>query len=365
MDPNAYSFALAHSDLLPRVQAQLVRELGSAKEVWEAPAASFAETPGLTPGARGKFLTFRTTFPIAEKWEAFQRSEIGGIGIESAEYPEALKATFDPPVFLFYRGDPSVLKKPLIAIVGSRKATPYGKLEAAKLAETLAGCGFVVTSGLAMGIDAAAHRGALDGGGETVAVLGSGVDQIFPRENELLAARILKQGALVSEFPPGTLPRPWHFPQRNRIISGLSLGVIVAEAGEKSGALITARYAGEQGREVFALPGRAGSPLSRGGNRLIQDGGKLVQEIGDILAEFPYLSLDLPPRTPEKTGKHPGSSLEGRLLGTIKKEKKGCDIEDLIRETGSPAPEVAGTLAMLETKGLVTRLPGNHYVGLL
>ena len=201
--------------------------------------------------------------------------------------PPRLLAIPDHPAVLFLRGDSGVLAAPQVAIVGSRRATPAGARIARRLAGELAAHGLVVTSGLAQGVDAEAHRGALEAGGRTVAVLGSSLDRVYPAAHRSLAERIAGQGALVSEFPFGTPPVPWNFPWRNRIISGLSLGVVVVEAAARSGSLVTARLAGDQGREVFAVPGSILNPLSSGCHRLLRDGAKLVERVEDVLEELP------------------------------------------------------------------------------
>lgn len=203
-------------------------------------------------------------------------------------YPALLRQIHDPPPRLFIRGQ--LPDSPSIAIVGSRRATPYGCRAAHRLARDLSDAGVVVVSGLARGIDAAAHRGALEGPTPTVAVMATGLDRIYPPEHSDLAQTIAKTGALITEAAEGTLPLPGYFPVRNRIISGLSLGVVVVEAAERSGALITARMALEQGREVFCVPGSIENPLAVGGHRLIKDGAKLVQTVEDVLDEFPALA---------------------------------------------------------------------------
>jgi DNA processing protein len=203
-------------------------------------------------------------------------------------YPWRLKQIHDPPPRLYVSG--RLPSEPMIAIVGSRRATPYGCRAAHRLARDLSAAGVVVVSGLARGVDAAAHRGALEGGTPTVAVMATGLDRIYPPEHAELAAAIVAAGALVTEAEEGTLPLPGRFPVRNRIISGLSLGVVVVEAAERSGALITARMAAEQGRDVFCVPGSIENPLAVGGHRMIKDGAKLVQTVEDVLDEFPALA---------------------------------------------------------------------------
>ncbi len=199
-------------------------------------------------------------------------------------YPPLLRQIPDPPIALFVRGDATLLSEPQLAMVGSRNPSVEGRRNAEEFAEYLAKCGLVITSGMALGIDAASHKGALKGG-KTVAVWGTGLDKAYPPRNRELAEEIIAKGVVVSEFPPGTPPLPTHFPRRNRIISGLAVGTLVVEAAKQSGSLITARLASEQGREVFAIPGSIHNPMARGCHRLLRDGAKLVESAGDILEE--------------------------------------------------------------------------------
>ena len=243
------------------------------------------------------------------------------IGAADPEMPPPLRAIPDPPAVLFVRGELAALSAFQIAIVGSRRATRAGGRIAHRLAGELAGRGLVVTSGLAQGIDAEAHRGALEAGGRTVAVLGSSLDRIYPASHRRLAERIADQGALVSEFPFGTSPVPWNFPWRNRIISGLSLGVLVVEAAERSGSLITARLGAEQGREVFAVPGSILNPLAAGCHRLLRDGAKLVERAEDVVEELPAAVravLEAPaPAARENEGSGAGSGGGGEAVAAL------------------------------------------------
>lgn len=354
MDEKAYLLALAHAELPPRSFLDLLTRFGSAQAVWDGLPNDFDGQ--LVPKVKEKFLTFRKAFPLLETWAKFQRSKMTMLSITDMGYPKALKEIAVPPPVLFLRGSQSPGDEPGLAIVGSRNASAYGKLQARQWGASLAELGLTIVSGLARGIDMAAHQGALEAGGKTLAVLGSGIDRLYPPENENLAKRIELQGCLVSEFPPGTEPFPGNFPRRNRIISGLTLGVMVIEARQKSGALITAKFAVEQGREVFALPGLPGSEHSKGSNGLIQGGAKLVQEIGDVLEEFPYLSFKRKTGEPRKE-----DSLEAKILDTLQGQKEGKVVETLMKETKLPMEVLAGTLLVLETKGLVLRLPGNVY----
>lgn len=201
-------------------------------------------------------------------------------------YPQLLAEIHDPPSCLWIRGDRTVLSAMAVAVIGARRASPEGLIAAGEIACDLARAGLVVISGLARGIDSAAHRGALDGGGKTIAVLGTGIDRVYPAENDLLMEQIAKNGLLITEFPPGAPPENWHFPKRNRIISGLSKAVVVVEAREQSGSLITARLAADQGRDVMAVPGTVVGGRNRGANALLRDGAKLVESAVDILQEL-------------------------------------------------------------------------------
>ncbi len=367
MEEKAYFLSLSYFGFLPRAFLRLLEIFKTPDEIWNSSFESFAKESGLTPEKVKKFFLFKEKFNAQDSWNKFKRSGIGLITIRDLEYPELLKEISDPPPVLFYQGNLNSLKRPCFAVIGSRKASPYGKLQASKLSETLAALGLTVVSGLARGIDQAVHEGSLKSG-ETTAVLGSGVDRIYPPENENLAVRIKKQGVILSEFPPGTPPDPWHFPQRNRIISGLSIGVLVVEAEEKSGALITARFALEQGRGVFALPGIPGNPLSKGTNGLIQAGGKLVQEIKDILEEFPsevssLLNLEAVEKSLKEGEKLPEENVAREILRLLS-PKEGVCIEDLVCRMSLPVSKLSSALVFLEMKGYVSRLPGNFYVKL-
>lgn len=259
-------------------------------------------------------------------------------------YPERLAHIADPPIVLWGAGDVTVLEAPIVALVGSRRATPAGLAAARRLAGDLARAGLVVASGLAYGIDAAAHEGALDAGGRTVAVLGSGVDVVYPRLHEGLAERIRWSGCLVSELPPGASPHPRHFPLRNRIISGLSLAVVIVEAAERSGSLITARLALEQGREVLAVPGPVVSGCHRGCHALIKDGAGLVETAGDVLA-----ALGLA-QNPGQANPNPRTDLAGWM-----RAGEPVSLDDLASRAGRTPVQALAELGVLEIDGVVAR----------
>ena len=304
-------------------------------------------------------------------WNAVHRERelLGRTGavlvpIGTSRYPARLAAISSPPPVLYCRGDPEVLACHQIAVVGARTATRGGR----ERARTLAACGLVITRGLARGIDAAAHRGALDAGGRSVAVVATGLDRIYPRSNVKLARELVETGAVVTERASGTPPLPANFPRRNRLISGLSLGVLVVEASLRSGSLITARLAADEGREVFAVPGSVDSPLSRGCHALIRDGAKLVESVADVLDEIVHAGgLAAPPavRRPGAaddsggTAGNPGAPEQGVL------DAMGHDpvtLDQLVDSTRTPASRLAAMLLALELDGWIEALPGGRYV---
>jgi len=282
---------------------------------------------------------------------------------DSHFYPSLLHQIPDPPPVLFVRGKPEVLDYPQLAIVGSRNPTPAGAETSHAFAKSLAETGLTITSGLALGVDAAAHIGALDGSGTTIAITGTGPDRIYPASHRRLAEKINANGALVSEFPPGTQARPEHFPRRNRIISGMSLGTLVTEAALHSGSLITARLALDQGREVFAIPGSIHNPLARGCHSLLRNGAKLVEEIYDIIEELgQYIPV---PHRMEPAHSSPATAVHGldqqqqKVLHNLGFEPTSVDT--LIVRTGFTADILTTTLLTLELAGLVTTTPGGFY----
>jgi len=291
------------------------------------------------------------------------------VSFDSIDYPPLLRHLSDAPLGLFVKGNPQLLRSPQLAIVGSRNPTPYGREIAESFAKHLTNCGLTITSGLAAGIDAASHRGALAGNSMTIAVCGTGLDIIYPRSSDTLAREIAARGALVSEFPPGTPPRKANFPQRNRIISGMSLGTLVVEATLQSGSLITARLAGDQGREVFAIPGSIHNPMAKGCHQLIRQGAKLVDSAEDILSELGPLAAVTPHLSQLDVANHPDSLvfLEPQLdkeykilLDALGFEPLGVD--QLVMRSGLKADAVASMLLMLELEGRIASFPGGLYV---
>jgi len=264
-------------------------------------------------------------------------------------YPPALLEIPDPPVMLYAKGDPSLLGRPTIAVVGSRNATPQGLKTAETFSQALSEAGWCVSSGLALGIDGAAHRGALRGGGSTIAVVGTGLDIVYPARHRDLAHEIVEKGLIVSEYALGTPSKAYNFPKRNRIISGLARGVLVVEANLESGSLITARLAGEQGRDVFAIPGSIHSPLSKGCHQLIKQGAKLVDSIHDILEELGEAPNNQMSQTAPQ---HPLLDCMGFEI---------IDAESLIHASGLTSDEVSAMLLTLELEGRIASLPGGQY----
>jgi DNA processing protein len=278
-------------------------------------------------------------------------------------YPPLLRQITDPPIALFLRGNANLLTHPLLAMVGSRNPSSEGQRNAEEFAAYLSGCGLGIVSGMAMGIDAASHRGALKSGGNTIAVWGTGLDKPYPPIHRELADEIALRGLLVSEFLPGTPPLPHNFPRRNRIISGLCVGTLVVEAAHTSGSLITAHLAGEQGREVFAIPGSIHNPLARGCHRLIREGAKLVESAGDILEELaPFLkgaSANAPNISAISAVNNVDDPEYRLLLNSM--DHAPTSVDSLVERTGLTPDVVSSMLLMLELQGQVEATPGGHY----
>jgi DNA processing protein len=271
-------------------------------------------------------------------------------------YPDLLRAISDPPVVLWTQGDQRLLSAPAVAVVGSRNATPVSMMVARTLAREIADAGLVVVSGMARGVDSAAHAGALDAGGRTIAVVGSGLNHVYPKRNEALAARIREAGAIISELPANALPLPPHFPLRNRIISGLSLATVVVEAGEKSGSLITAGQALEQGRDVLAVPGSVLSGVHRGCHRLIKDGARLVETVEDVLDELGWS------RARAFQAENSSNHLQLSDLEANMAKGESYSVDNLAQTTGRSASNLLTELCLLELSGRVTRTAGGQFV---
>jgi len=344
----------------------LMTAFPSPAAVFAAPAEALMSVAGIGAKTASAVREFNNWGEVKRDVLELKRRRITVVTFKDDTFPRLLKEIPDCPALLYVAGE---LKgdEVCVALVGSRNASAYGTYTTEKIARDLALRGVTVVSGLARGIDTAAHRGALAVGGRTIAVLGSGLDVVYPPQNLPLFKEIAETGAVVSEYPLGTRPLAPHFPARNRIISGLSHGVVVVEATEKSGSLITARLALEQGREVFSVPGGIDLPGSRGTNRLIKEGAKLVESVDDIITEIlPQLEVPLAPprrRAGEEEEKGPQEPLgegERKVLENIDHEPRHVDV--LIQRTGLTPQEVMNALLILELKGLIRQLPGKNYI---
>jgi DNA processing protein len=336
---------------------QLLQTFPSAEHIWQASIQELIHA-GLSSRNAEELAAQRSRIDLSEDLKRLEKSGAEVITILDERYPALLAELPDAPFALYALGDPGCLLLKSIAIVGTRKPSKYGHDVAYSLSWHLASHGVTVVSGMAKGIDAAAHRGALAGGGYTVAVLGSGIDHLYPRHRDGLASRIAQSGAIVTEFPLGTPPVAGNFPRRNRIISGLSLGVLIAEAPEKSGALITADAAADQGREVFAVPTSIFNVTGRGNNALLQDGAKLVMRVSDVLVELDVAYSTKSTQTVTE-GIVPESPEERALLRAL-----GADpihIDDLVRLTQLSASVVTSTLTILELKNAVVMTGNMQY----
>ncbi len=347
----------------PRIRQSLLTRFGTPEGVLAAPMDRLREVSGVGPKL-ARAITFAEREIDVDAQIQLCRERQVRIVVDSDEaYPPALKEIDDPPGILFVSGQLRPDDRMAVAVVGTRHATHYGLRQAERLAMGLARAGMTVVSGLARGIDAAAHRGALAGGGRTLAVLGSGVLNIYPPEHDVLAGEVLDRGALISESPPLASPRTGCFPQRNRIISGLSLGVVVVEAGIRSGALITARLAMEQNREVFAVPGRVDDRTAQGCHRLLRDGAALVESVDDILEHLGPLAHPAP-REDGTEVRHPAelqlNEFEQRILAAV--DTDPTSVDRLVSETGLPVARILSTLSVLEMRRLIRRLTGTTVV---
>ncbi len=342
---------------------RLLGELGDVESIARARSGKL-ESLGLTAETANLLTTDEN--PVLEEATAWldSRADCFFIAPCDSHYPDRLRQLPDPPAGLFLRGRPDILSDPMIAVVGSRNPSPAGLENAFEFSAFLSRCGFVIASGLALGIDGRAHEGALTGGSPTVAVCGTGLDQVYPARHQDLAEKISDRGALVSEFPPGTPPRRENFPMRNRLISGLSLGVLVVEAGHRSGSLITARLASEQGREVFAIPGSIHNPMARGCHRLIKQGAKLVESGEDVLSELRSLidfgQIAVQSGTVGPSTESPGLDPEyERFLESCGHDPFTAD--QMTARTKLTSAEVSSMLLILELQGFLESGPGGRY----
>lgn len=340
--------------LIPGLGGETFRRLlsafGTPQQIYAAPISMLQQVVSSEIASRIASGPDDEQLAITLAWLELPGNTLITLGDDA--YPQALLEIPDPPVMLYVKGEPALLNRPVIAVVGSRNATPQGLKTAESFSQALSEAGWCVSSGMALGIDGAAHRGALRGSGSTIAVVGTGLDIVYPARHRELAHEISEKGVIVSEYALGMPSKASNFPRRNRIISGLARGVLVVEANLESGSLITARLAGEQGRDVFAIPGSIHSPLSKGCHQLIKQGAKLVDSIHDILEELGTVPIS---STGPDVMDKPGHSLL---------DKMGFDIVDtnsLIQLSGLTSNEVSAMLLTLELEGKVASLPGGRY----
>jgi DNA processing protein len=346
--------------LTPRVGAArigvLIDRFGSAEAAWTAPERELLAS-GLSADVVASLLATRARVDPAREVERLERLGVHALTIADDAYPRLLRHIASPPPVLYVRGELRVADELAVALVGTRRATAYGHDMTRRLATDLAQAGVTVVSGLARGIDTTAHKAALDAGGRTVAVFACGLDEVYPPQNRTLAERIVAQGALVSEYPLGTRPDARNFPVRNRIISGLSRGIVVVEAPSKSGALITATFAGDQGRDVYAVPGSALAFTSAGCHQLIRDGATLITSAEHVLEQ---LQVEAIQQHSQARVELPETDAERILLAIVGAEPR--HIDELCHESGLPVHETSGTLMALELKGLVRQAGAQYYV---
>ena len=335
---------------------RLLDAFGSARAAWEAPEESLLES-GLPESVCRNLAGLRSRLDVAASWEQIRARGIQVLTWEDAAYPERLGALEQPPPVLYLRGAIQPEDAWAVAVVGTRRVTRYGRQVAEEIGAALARQGITVVSGLARGVDGIAHRAALQAGGRTIAVLGSGVDHIYPPEHRRLAEEIIPAGALLSDYPPGTPPDAANFPPRNRIIAGLALATVVVEAGETSGALITARFAAEQGREVFAVPGGIYAPQSKGPNRLIKNGAHPFLSVDDLLE---VLNITQVEQYRQARLALPDDPVESKLLSLLRDEP--LHVDELRAQADLPVAQVSAALTMMELKGLVRQVGAMHYV---
>lgn len=348
-----------------RLRRLLLDRFGSPQGVFAATPKEIASVGRIGPKLAASIPALATSGVAEAVLDTCRRHQIEVLIEGSDGYPALLSRIDDPPGVLFVRGSIEPCDALAVAVVGSRHPSPYGKRIAWQLAGGLARAGYTVVSGLARGIDAAAHRGALDAGGRTLAVLGTGVLAIYPPEHTELAAEVIARGAVLSEAPPLAEAHAGAFPQRNRIVSGLTLGTVVVEAAERSGALITARLAGEQGREVFAVPGQVDCRTARGCHRLIRDGATLVESVDDILEEIgPLFETVTAPdgRAVRSAAELQLGDVERQVLAAVDATgtASSIDIEDVVATSGLAASQVLSTIGVLEMRRILRRLPGGR-----
>lgn len=357
MDSEAYWIALGKvPGIGPTRLASLLEVCGSVEGIWKASIQTLG-TAGLDRRTLENLLSYRRTLDPAAELQQLTRSGVQITTWDDDDYPSNLRQIDTPPPLLYVRGGFVEADEWAIGIVGTRRASAYGREVAHTLATELAKAGITIVSGLALGIDAVAHEAALDAGGRTIGVLGSGVDQLYPAKNRSLALRMVEQGAVVSEYALGIKPEARNFPPRNRIISGLSKGIIVVEANERSGALITTSFAAEQGRDVFAVPGSIFSPTSAGCNRLIQNGATPLLSVNDVLEQLNMTKIHVQQSVRQTV---PPEPLEADLLAYLSAAPQYID--DIVRQAELPSAQVGSLLTIMELKGLVRQVSTLSYV---
>jgi len=334
----------------------LVAYFGDLESAWRADPADLAEA-GLGSKVIERVIQAREKVDLDQLWAKIESQGIKILTWQDEAYPQRLKEIDQPPPVLYIRGEYLPDDLFAVAVVGTRRVTPYGRQITEEISSYLAANGMTVVSGLARGVDVIAHQAALKAGGRTIAVLGSGVDRIYPPEHRGLAEKMMERGAIISDYAPGTPPDASNFPPRNRIISGLSLAVVVVEAGETSGALITAEFAAEQGREVFAVPGSILAPQSKGTNKLIQSGALPLLSASDLMQ-----ALDLTRAGEQKAARRilPADETEARLLNVLGSEP--LHVDEIRNQAELPIEKVSATLALMELKGMVRQVGGMKYV---
>ncbi len=334
----------------------LLAAFGDLQAAWEAPANALAEA-GLPQKIITQLVHMRRGVNLEQMLERLCASAIQLVTWEDENYPALLKEVDQPPPVLYVRGSLIPEDSLAVAVVGTRRVTPYGRMVTDELAAYLSHHKITVVSGLARGVDAIAHDAVVKSGGRTIAVLGSGVDVIYPPEHQHLAEQIIEHGAVISDYPPGTPPDGVNFPARNRIISGLALATIIVEAGEKSGALITASFAANQGRDVLAVPGSIYAPQSKGTNRLIQDGARPLLSVEDVMEA---IDIEYTREYHQVRIIFPADEFENRLMSAIADQP--VHIDEISRRLGLPIEKVSATLTMMELKGMVSQVGGMNYV---
>ena len=361
MDVDAW-LRLSRAGLVARRWLDLLDRFGSAEAILRADRDALLAVESVTPRDCDKIQRAKTDAAVEADQALLEQIGARLLTFQDDGYPRRLKDIYDPPPLLYVRGELQRREEQAVAIVGTRNCSSYGVVQAERLAGDLARRGFTIVSGLARGIDSAAHKGALDAGGRSLGVMACGLDVDYPRGHAELKDRLVQSGALLSELPLGTRPDRSRFPQRNRIVSGLSLGVVVVEAPSRSGALITAGLAVEQGREVFAVPGDVTNPRNRGCHRLIKDGACLAETAEDVVEGLGILLEAVPAREEAPRPQVDLTDDEAKIVRALSFQPRHVD--QVIRDSGLLAAQVTASLMMLEVKGLVRRFPGSMFVRL-